>query len=117
MADEEYKGQRSSTVVGLDRKPYVQGGGEPPGGDPLEPRVKALEDTMLDIKVTLARMEERMGSLATKSDMAEVKGLLSSDISEVKGILSSKVDYKWFGAFMIALVMLLLREEIAGFFT
>ncbi|MHA7916480.1 hypothetical protein [Alloalcanivorax xenomutans] len=39
----------------------------------MERRVENLEKVTADINVTLARLDERMGSTATKSDVANLK--------------------------------------------
>lgn len=102
------------------------GGGTFDGGDgggtfdDMEARVRALETGIGEIKLLLARMDERMSTFATKSDVAEIKGILASkadakDISRVEGALASKVDYKWFCAFFVGLSALIMREEIMAF--
>jgi len=56
-------------------KRYFIGGGGP-GGGPDE-RITRLESSVTEIKITLARIEERLGHMVTDADFAELKGRVS----------------------------------------
>ncbi|WP_146015702.1 MULTISPECIES: hypothetical protein [unclassified Pseudomonas] len=66
----------ASTSVESDkpRKGRDTGGGDPPGGDPLEARVIALEKASQDIRDKLVRVELRLdtieSNMAAKTDLA-----------------------------------------------
>ena len=55
-------------------------------------RVKALEDTMTDIKITLARIDERMSHLATKEDVSKIETSLNNRIGGVETALSLRIS-------------------------
>lgn len=59
------------------------GGGDGTSGG-MEARIKNLEVSMVDVKTTLARMEERMAHLAT-----------SEQVSRIEGKLDGKVSWPW----------------------
>lgn len=67
--------------------PVAKGGGGGNNGS-METRVKALEDTVVDVRERLARIETRLGHVATSDDVAKVESSL----------------LKWFIATAIALV-------------
>jgi hypothetical protein len=71
----------------------------------MEPRVKALEDAMLDVRLTLAKIDEKLNHLAIKQELTAIEGELKGIKGELKGTLG-------FWQFLIvtgALVALILR--------
>lgn len=77
--------------------PPPVGGGGPPHDPDMEARVAKLENALQGINVTLARMDERLGHLATaasleslRADVATLAGKLDGkasaiDLAELKG--------------------------------
>lgn len=49
-----------------------KGGDEPPGGSELERRVEKLENAISDIQIRLIRVESKLDSSATKTDVSEL---------------------------------------------
>jgi hypothetical protein len=64
------------------------GGAGPPGGGGMERRFEKIEGDLVDLKVLLARIEAK---------------------------LDSKIDYKWLTLYVLGIVAVVLREEIAEF--
>jgi len=74
---------------------------EPPGGDDLEARVKALEKVSQDIREKLVRVETKLESLeksaATKTDIADLKTAIAEGFTS---------QTKWFISTAIALAVI-----------
>ncbi|QND60899.1 hypothetical protein [Mesorhizobium huakuii] len=73
--------------------------------DPVEQRVKALEDAIIDIKVTLARLDERANALATKEDVSA----LGKDISGLRGEMKGTLGFWQFLIVFGGVLALVLR--------
>jgi hypothetical protein len=56
----------------------VEGGGEPPYDGGMEARITTLEQANLETRDRLARIETRLESVATKADLAELRGEMGS---------------------------------------
>lgn len=69
---------------------HLKGGGGDGTFDGMEARIAKLETDVTDIRVTLARIEAK---------------------------LDSKIDYKWLTIYVLGIVAVVLRNEIAAFFT
>lgn len=72
------------------------GDGNPPGGDPMEARVIALEKVSQDIREKLVRVETKLESLekaaATKTDIADLKTAIAEGfISQTKWFISTAI--------------------------
>lgn len=103
------KGARSDK----DRGPSDTGGGDPPGGHPMEARVVTLEKSIPEIREALARIETMLGSfdkhvfpnLATKADLIEETAgtnlAVANFRTEITRVEGSMV--KWFVATAIVL--------------
>jgi tetrahydromethanopterin S-methyltransferase subunit B len=55
----------------------------------IESRVGALESAVGDIRMALARIEERLSTLATREQVAELRGSLESQIGQLRGAVST----------------------------
>lgn len=51
----------------------LHGGGEPPDNGPMDARVAELEDFALDTRERLARIETKLDTFASKSDLSDMK--------------------------------------------
>lgn len=105
---------KATTLPRTGEAPLKSGDG---GGtfDGMEPRVKALEDGMTDIKVTLARIEERMSHLATKEDVGKMA-------ERVAGLEKSSLTYWQFlgtgialSGLLLAAMVFLMRPDVQAF--
>lgn len=56
------------------------GGGNPPGGDDMERRIKVLEDAIPETRERLVRIEARMDHMATKADLEALRSSISTDL-------------------------------------
>jgi len=76
-------------------------GGPPTGGDDLEKRLEAVEKAIPDIRERLARVETKIDhierTMATKSDMAEVKTALAEGFNS---------QTKWFIGTALAMAVI-----------
>ena len=77
-------------------KATENGGGSGPEDPMIEKRVEALEarsermeQSLQRLELSFARVEARLGSLATKEDVAALSGKFGSDIAEIKGKISN----------------------------
>lgn len=75
------------------------GGNDNTGG--MEARVAKLEDAVGRIDVTLARIDEKMNSLATKSDVYE----LGKDVQFLKGAMAKMPTTLQLLGFIIAIIV------------
>lgn len=115
MADE--KGQILQFSRGAPGQPAVSslkegGGGGTSGG--MEARVAKLEGEMVDVRIALARIDEKLNRLATKDDVSAV----AIQVSAVKGELTGKLGYWQFvgtglglAGLLIAALALIIRPE------
>jgi hypothetical protein len=63
------------------------GGGNPPGGDPMEARVTALEKASQEIREKLVRVETKLDHMASKEDLQSVR-------AQIEG--SMRTQLQWF---------------------
>jgi hypothetical protein len=75
----------------------------------MEARVAKLEDAMLDVRLTLVRIEEKINSLATKDDLHVVAKDLSLLKGEMKGTLGL---WQFLGIVAILLTIVLRWPEL-----
>ena len=71
----------SANVVPI-KKSEDTGGGKPPGGGEMERRVEKLETAMSEIQVRLIRVESKLDSTATKTDLAELASTFHKSMTE-----------------------------------
>jgi hypothetical protein len=71
----------------------------------MEARVQKLEEVSTDIRLSLARIEEKLNSLATKEDLIKV----NHDLGELKGEVRGKLGMWQFLLVVAAVVGLFLR--------
>lgn len=64
----------------------------------------ARQDDMTEVKVILARMDEKISYLATKEDVAK----LGERVAKVEGILDGKVGYREFLGVMAVIAGLII---------
>lgn len=66
---------------------------------------------------TFDGMEQRIGRLETKMD--SVEGRLTSievALARIEAKLDSKIDYKWLTVYVLGIVAVIMRNEIAALF-
>ncbi|MEO1892477.1 MAG: hypothetical protein ABGX84_06670 [Alcanivorax sp.] len=97
----DYSAYKEQMVESYRNEPHSKGGkdgGGPGGPDDMEQRVANLEQVTADMRVTLARIDERTESIekhgATKADLAGVE-------TSVKSVEATMI--KWFVGTAIAL--------------
>lgn len=61
--------------------PPVDNGGGPPDDPFMEARIAALEAANLETRDRLARIETRLDTVATKSDLGDMKATLHQEIN------------------------------------
>ena len=91
LVDELKRKSDARNLPGVDR-PTTSGGsgGEPPDGKGNEPRVSALEASVVSIDKTLAVMSEQLKHVASREELAIVSAKLdgkasATDLAELKG--------------------------------
>lgn len=91
QAAARFQRHSDQSLANFHSEPHDNGkGGGPPGGDGMERRFEKIEGDLVDLKVSLARIEAK---------------------------LDSKIDYKWLTLYVLGIIAVVLREEIAEFLT
>ncbi|BAV45832.1 Uncharacterized protein MLTONO_0929 [Mesorhizobium loti] len=104
MAEQYPKLAHSNENHTLGGQGFKSGGG---GGtyDEMEARVKAVEQAMVDIKVTLGRLDERTAALATKEDVSKV----GTEVGKLQGEMKGTLGFWQFLMVVGALLAIVLR--------
>jgi len=84
----------------------------------MEVRVAKLEGEMVDVRITLARIDEKLAHVSTRDDIARV----IERISKIEGSLEGKLGYWQFvgtglgiAGLMVAALALMVRPELWAF--
>jgi hypothetical protein len=80
----------TATIPTLSLKWATFGGGDG-GMDDILRRLHTVETTVSDIRTEVSALTAVVPHLATKADLAEVRGSLEADIAEVKGSLEADI--------------------------
>lgn len=113
--DESRRGawEKMQANSALQRGSTPGGGGPTSGG--MEARVAKLEGEMVDVRITLARIDEKLAHVSTRDDIARV----IERISKVEGSLEGKLGYWQFvgtglgiAGLMVAALALMVRPEL-----
>lgn len=76
----------------------------------MEPRIAKLEAQMEAARADLGDLKRDMGGL--RAEVGDIKVVLA----RIETALTSKIDYKWLTIYVMGIVALILREEIAALF-
>ena len=87
------------------------------------PTAKEMRQTIADLKRgggggTYDSMEARVARLEGKLDRVEDRlSSIEVMLARIDAKLDSKVDYKWLTVYVLGIVAVIMRSEIASFFT
>ncbi len=92
---------------------------------PMEARVARLEEDMRDVKATLGRLEPMivrmdatiaavLPTLATKAELADLRGEVKAEISELRGEMRSGLAEKPNKTYMWGVITALITAYAAG---
>jgi hypothetical protein len=93
-------------LLNQPKTPYGGGGGD----DGMSERIARLEASVGHIQADITQLRSDVSGL--KSDIGDVKSTLAA----MSAKLDSKVDYKWLTIYIMGIVAVILREEIAALF-
>ena len=96
-----------SNVRSLPSSHFSHGSGG--GGSDLESRVSVLENNVEHIKAGITDVKSDIRDI--KSDMVDIKVMLATNSAK----LDDKVGYKWMVLYVLGIIAVILRSEIAAF--
>lgn len=70
----------------------IDSGGEPPDDGSMESRVKKLEELAQDTRDRLARIETRMDTSATKSDLGNLAATMHKELGSLAGTMHKEIN-------------------------